>query len=528
MLDIIIRGGSVYDGEGNPPLTCDVGIKGETIETIGNLKDTLAPREINASGLAVAPGFIDMHSHADLYLLHEPQSLPKLMQGVTTEVIANCGLSIIPVRDDDIDPLRQYLGGVLGDYDVPFRGTTVAAYLEELEKQGTGVNVVPLVAHGAVRRAIMGLDKKEPDPAQIQEMEKIIDEALKMGCWGLSTGLAYPPAFFSRKDELARLCRTVAAFEGIFSLHMRSEGNFLLESVDEAIAIAREAGSSLQISHLKSYGERNWHKTERLLLMIEKAEESGINLSYDSYPYTFGSTTLAALLPPSLFEKKGTLEELLGDEVQRKLVMKQIAIEDPGTENYAVLAGWKGILFAGGSSGRNEQFNGLSLEEIACEKEVPPEEALLDLLKDEGGTASMLILGMKDDNVEEIARHRLHMFGSDGLYGGRPHPRTFGTFSRVIEHFVKKRRIMTLQEALRHMTSSPSRKLGLHKRGSLKEGFFADIVIFAADRVAEQGTIKEPRQHPTGFEYVLINGKTVIEKRELKPLLPGRVLRKKS
>jgi N-acyl-D-aspartate/D-glutamate deacylase len=527
MPDILIRHGTVYDGEGNPPSACDVAIRGELVEALGSLGDLQAPLEIDASGLVVAPGFIDMHSHADLHLLHDPQSTPKLMQGVTTEVIGNCGLSIVPVREEDRDSLRAYLGGILGDYEVAFQGTTMASYLEYMESQGTGVNVVPLMAHGAVRRTVMGLENREPHPSELNAMDRLIDEAMSDGCWGLSTGLAYPPAFFSRKEELTHLCRAVRAHNGLFALHMRSEGNFLLESVDEALSIAREAGVSLEISHLKSYGEKNWHKTEPLLLMIEKAQESGIDISFDSYPYHFGSTTLAALLPPSLFMRGGDLKDLLNDAAQRTLIMDQIATEEPGTENYAALAGWKGILFAGGSSGKNDHLNGLSLNEIAALKGGTPQEALIDLLVDEGGTASMLILGMKEENVEEIARHRLHIFGSDGLYGTRPHPRTYGAFTRAIELFVKRRRAMTLQEALRHMTSGPARKLGLTRRGSIKPGSFADIVIFDLEHLAEHATITDPMHHPTGMEYLFVNGEMMIRKGEVQTLRPGRVLRKK-
>ena len=526
MLDILIQNAMLHDGMGSSPFHADIAIEGDSIADIGMLEGAQAAHIIDAQGAIAAPGFIDMHSHADLYLLEEKQSLPKLLQGVTTEVVGNCGLSIVPVRPEDIDASRDYLGGTLGDYHVPFRGSSVSDYLGELEKGGTGVNVAPLVAHGAVRRKVMGFSTGIPTAPEMKAMGDEVSDALDTGCFGLSTGLAYPPAFFSKQQEFVTLARSVAARGGIFSIHMRSEGTYLLESVDEAIAIGREAGVSLEISHLKAYGRKNWHKMGAVLEKIERTQ--GFPVSFDSYPYTFGSTTLSALLPPSLFQQGASLRDLLGDSAARESIMRDITIEEEGTENYAVSAGWDGLIFAGGMTEKNRHFEGKSIAALADELSQSPEAAILSLLLDEGGSASMLIRGMDEERVAEVIAHGLHLFGSDGLYGRKPHPRTYGTFARALEHFVKKKRTISLAEAIRQMTSAPAQKLGLKRRGTLRKGYYADLVIFDLERLSERSTIEEPRQHPEGIDYVLVNGVIMVEKGKVHPHLPGRVLRRES
>jgi len=526
MYSIIIRGGTIHDGRGGPPFTADLAIRDDRIAAIGDLSGEHGREEIDGSRKLVAPGFIDIHSHADLHVLFEKQSLPKMRQGVTTEVIGNCGLAPVPVREEDMEGLREYLAGVLGDYPVSFRGTTMAMYLDELERKGTGVNIVPLAAHGAMRRKVMGFLQENPGMKAREALKEELKAAFDAGCHGMSTGLAYPPAFFARPEELSELARMTAAVGGIFSIHMRSEGTYLLESVDEALAIAEKTGVSLQISHLKAYGSKNWHKTEKALEKIKGASDRGLKVHFDSYPYTFGSTTLAALLPPSLLQHGRSIRSMLDDRSSRAQLLAEIIHEREGTENYAVIAGWHGLLFAGGVTEKNRMYEGESIAAIAADMKRPPEEALLSLLMDEGGSAGMLILGMNEDRVAAIARHRLHMVGSDGLYGRKPHPRTYGAFTRFLEKYVKEEKIISTAEAIRQMTGAPAEKLGLRRRGAIEKGYYADLVVIDFDGLHDRSTVQAPCQFPDGVLHVFVNGVMTVKNGEPCAALPGRVLRK--
>lgn len=529
MFDIVIAGGMLCDGEGNALKKADLGIIDDYIAEIGDLSNSSSGTQIDASDKIVSPGFIDMHSHADLYLLHEPWSLPKLMQGVTTEVIGNCGFSPVPVREEDMDSYRAYLGGIMGDFPISFRGKEITEYLDTLESQGTGVNVIPLLGHGTLRRRVMGM-KKHPNSRDMEEMIDIVDTALASGMGGFSTGLAYPPANYAQSEELEALCHTVKARGGIFTIHLRSEGDYLLESIGEAISIAKKTGVSIEISHLKALGERNWHKTEQMFLMIELAHEEGLLVAYDAYPYTYGSTILSALFPPDLLEDNSDVREIVKsisvDDMGE--IIGKLSIEQNGRENFIAQMGWNNIIFASGSSEKNRDFEGQSMKEIAEVLGITPEKAVLSLLTDEGSSASILTAGMKEECVDNIITHPLHIFGSDGLYGRKPHPRTFGTFIRAIDYYVKKKGIMTLQEIIRHMTSSTAQKLGLKRRGALRKGYYADIAIFDLATLKDTPSIKAPCQYPPGVEFVIVNGKIVIDKGQPKPILPGRILRKEA
>jgi len=527
IFDVILTAGSVYDGSGDAPCTADIAINGDTIQAVGSLvyEGAQAERIIDCKGKAVAPGFIDMHSHADLSLFCDRQSLPKTMQGVTTEVIGNCGLAPVPARADDLEALRCYLGGVMGYFPDSFRGLTVHDYLNELENQGTGVNVVPLVAHGALRRKTGFNDCLTITDEAQKAMERDLEEAMDMGAFGLSTGLAYPPAYFADTEELVKLTRIVRNRDGLFAIHLRSEGTFVEEALDEALSIAEKSGVRLEISHFKAYGEKNWHKTESLLSHLEKAEKSGIPAAFDAYPYIFGSTTLSALLPPSLITDISSLGDALKDNTFKKRIIEEICVEHPGKENYVALLGWNKLIFAGGASGKNDEYNGLSLEEIAIRTDMTPEETLLSILCAEGGSASMLTMGMCEESVQAMLSHRLHCMGSDGLYGTRPHPRTYGSFVRLLDRYTREIPLFNLSEAISHMTSRTAERLRLDRRGRIKEGFSADIVIFDCETVHEGATLDDPRRYPTGIDYVMVNGVLTVDSGKPTKALPGRVLR---
>lgn len=529
MFDCIIAGGFVYDGEGNPPAMVDVAISGDSIADVGDLSGASSAKHIDASGKIVAPGFIDIHSHADLYLLSEPRSIPKLMQGVTTEVIGNCGFSLVPVRSDDLSSYRGYLGGIMGNYDLPFRDEDMAGYVRRLEENGVGVNVVPLAGHGAIRRKVMGM-RAIAESRDVEEMCDLLRVALEEGAQGFSTGLVYPPACNAGREELVALCRVVKSCNGIFGIHLRNEGDYLLEALEEVFSIVRETGVSIQISHLKAYGQRNWHKADIALRIIEGEWKKGTQVSFDAYPYTYGSTTMAALLPSSLFERGGDVRAVLRNTPEKELrwIISTISKEMQGGKTDPRQSGWHQVIFAGGTSEKNRPFEGLSIGAIGEKLTMTPEEVFFRLLREEGGSASMLTPGMHEESVRAIMTHHLHIFGSDGLYGRKPHPRTYGTYARALEHYVRKKRLITLQEALRHMTSSPARKLGLKRRGSLKKGYSADLVIFDPQVLADRSSAEDPCQSPHGIEYVFVNGTVMVEKGVVTPNLGGRILRREA
>ena len=529
MFSIIIAGGTVYDGEGNPPRKADLGIVDDRIKEIGSLSGASSHTYIDATGKYVSPGFIDMHSHGDLHILHDPWSLPKLMQGVTTEVTGNCGFSLVPVREDDIDSYRRYLEGVMGDYTVPFRGTDLQDYCAYIRDRGTGVNMVPLAGHGSLRRSVMGM-KLLPDADELRNLCEATGKCLQDGFWGLSTGLGYPPACHAQKKELEALCRVVKEHEGIFTIHMRSEGDGLIESIEEALSIASSTGVSLEISHLKAFGEKNWHKLEEALRIIEDARRSGIAVTFDSYPYTYSSTLLSSLLPPSLFEKGEDIRKVLrqASKEQLRTILQELSAEREGAESFITGGGWHHIIFAGGATEVNRSFEGRTIVEIGETLNLSPQETLLSLLRDEGSSAVMLVTGMSEECVEEIMKQQCHIVGSDGLYSRKPHPRTYGTFARVLHHYVKKKKSLATEEALRHMTSSPAVKLGLRQRGSIKKDYFADIVVFDWEKIEEKASMTDPCLFPEGIWYVLVNGTIVVEKSATKSALPGRILRREA
>jgi N-acyl-D-amino-acid deacylase len=525
MLDLVIRGAQVIDGKGSAAQTCDVGVKGDIIACVGGCPQ-VALREIDGKGLHLCPGFIDMHSHADLFYAFPSDSQPKLMQGVTTEVVGNCGLGVWPLREKDREFLRRHLAGVLGSYPDPWPWEDCAGWARHLEQQGLPVNVVPLAAHSALRLYAMGISAEPAGKEALLSMERALDEAFDQGAWGFSTGLIYPPACYAASGEIVALCKGAVRRGGYMAIHIRSEGDYLLESIDEAIAFARASGVPLEISHLKAYGRTNWHKVEEVLERIYGARRSGIDVSFDSYPYTLGSTTLTALLPPWVFEG-GLSPERLRDRDIRNRIEEDITGGVPGWESYIRQSGWGGIIFSSGVTQKNLPLEGKSLEAIGEELGLEPVDALLSILGDEGAQASMLIAGMAEEGVRTILLDGLQLLGSDGLYGRKPHPRVYGAFPRVLGKFVREERAITAEEAVRKMTGAPAQRLGLRDRGVIAEGMKADLVLLDLDKVGDEATYDEPFLYPTGIACVVVNGAEAVEDGKIRLTSAGRVLKKR-
>jgi len=527
-LDILIRNGLVVDGTGNPWFRADVGIDGGRIAKVGRLGSAGAETVLDAGGLLVAPGFIDMHSHSDLALTVNPRAESKIRQGVTTEVIGNCGFSAAPAGRDYAEYLRKYVGPLLGVVDIDLEWETFGEYLNRLEGR-TAVNVAPLVGHGAVRINTMGFEDRPPTADEMAEMKAFVARAMDEGAQGLSSGLIYPPGCYADTQELIELCRVVAGHGGIYASHIRGEGATLLKALGEAIEIGERAGLPVEVSHHKATGRENWGRVERTLEMMAEARSRGVDITCDQYPYVAGSTGLGSLLPAWAHE--GGRERLLErirdpktrEDIKRAMRGGSFGVDSPG---------WDSILIS--TCPRNRDLEGKNLAEIAGARRADPYETVFDILLEGEGAASMIVFSMCEEDVRRVMRSPLTMVGTDGTaaapYGplglGKPHPRWYGTFPRILGRYVREEGVLSLEEAVRKMTSLPAQKLGLHDRGLIREGMHADITVFDPTEVSDRATFAQPHQYPQGIEYVFVNGRVVVERGEHTGALPGRVLRR--
>jgi len=532
MFDVIIRKGRVIDGAGNPWFLADVGVKDGKILKIGSLKSEDAERVIDAEGCIVSPGFIDMHSHSDFAPLINPYMVSKVRQGVTTEVVGNCGFSAAPLNDF----LREEIlktSPMLREANVELDWSTMDGYMKRVERNGVSLNVAPLVGHGNIRSLVLQFEKRKPTGKELDEMRLILAQAMGEGAFGMSTGLIYPPGCYAGTEEIVELCKVVAGFGGLYSSHIRGEEIQLLESVEEAIEIGEKARVSVEISHHKAAGKRNWGKVRKSLKMIEEARSRGVDVTCDVYPYTAGSFGLDSVLPPHAHEGgvEKLIERLQSPEVRDKLkeeMMKGVG----GWHSMAEVVGWENIMIAycKGHPG----YEGKMISEIAKEKNLDSFDFVFDLIVEETASVSVVLFSMSEDDVRTVLKSSFSMMGSDSsaraTYGilsvGKPHPRTYGTFPRVLGKYVREEKILTLQEAVRKMASFPAQKLGLKDRGLIREGMLADITIFNPDKVIDKATFTDPHQYPEGIEYVIVNGKIVIEKGEHTKEMSGNVLRR--
>jgi N-acyl-D-aspartate/D-glutamate deacylase len=481
--DLLIRNGRVIDGSGAPAFRGDVAVRQGRIARVGAVHGEAA-REINADGLAVAPGFIDVHAHDDGALLSTPMDF-KLMQGVTTDIVGNCGAGMAP-RDPERPPMPG-VNFVLGaEVDGDWR--TFGEYMDAVDRGELAVNAGCFVPHGAVRYCAMGMERREPDERELARMRDDVAEGMAAGALGLSTGLIYPPGAFARTEEIIALAKVAAEHGGLYMTHMRDEGGRLIEAIEEAVRIARAAGLPLEISHHKAGGRENWGKTEQSLALIESEREAGLNVNFDAYPYTAGSTVLAAMA------------------------------RRPEAEPDRVLIA---------SAQGNPEYEGKMLTQIAEMLGVAPDEAAQRVLEADSGAIAVFFM-MDEADVRRVLAHPLCMIGSDGIPSatGKPHPRLYGTFPRVLGTYVREERLFSLEEGVRKMTSLPARRFGLSDRGELREGLAADIVVFDPGTIADVATYEEPRQYPAGIEYVIVNGEIAAEDGKQTSVRAGRLLRR--
>jgi N-acyl-D-amino-acid deacylase len=523
--DLVIRNGIVVDGSGAPPFRADIGVVGDTIARVGDLSGSTAEKVIDASGLVVAPGFIDIHNHSDTSVFLVPTADNYVMQGVTTIVVGNCGDSPAPLTERNIDAFKdseKRLVEALGE--IPWR--TFSEYLNALDKLEKSINVATLVGHGTVRSAVLGFENVKPSARELNEMKTLVEEAMKAGAFGLSTGLIYVPSMFADTREIIELAKVVARYGGVYATHMRNEGVKLLDSVIEAITIGVESGAAVEISHLKASGIPAWGNVSRALAIIEDYVARGYDVSADAYPYTASSTSLSALLPS--WVREGGVRKML-ERLRDPSVIDRIEreFEEHGVMEERYLL-WSQVVIA--YSETHKEFEGMSIADIAEKLGLSPVKAVARILEDDGGRTTVVIHSMTEEDVIEAISHPLVAIGSDGSvkrFGeGKPHPRNYGTFPRVIARYVKELKVLSLPEAVRKMTSLPARKLGLWDRGLIRPGFKADIVVFNYYTIADTATYTNPHQFPKGIRYVIVNGSVVVDSGMHTGLKPGKLLRK--
>jgi N-acyl-D-amino-acid deacylase len=519
MFDLVIKGGRILDGTGNPWYSADIAITNGKIAEIGKIKSE-AGRIIDASQLAVSPGFIDVHSHSDLMLIAEPEARQKIMQGVTTEVVGQDGLGEAPVREDLVDDWRRYLSGLNGDPDIDWGWRGFGEYLDAIEGARPATNVVALVGHGNLRLVTMGMENRDPTADELAKMKEVLLESLREGAHGLSTGLIYPPCVYAGTGELTELCKVVSAHGGVFVVHMRNEGDRLLESIGEVETIGVEAKVPVHISHFKASGERNWGKVVEALNALEEARAKGVDMTVDQYPYVAGSTFLSSLLPVWMHE--GGVErmlERLGDVDVRARVAEEMRGRGRGSD-----WGWGNILVTSVKTDGNRRFEGKTLEEIARARGRTPLEVLFELILEEDNAVSMVSFSMSEDDVRTVMRSHLQMVCTDGIVLGKPHPRAYGSFPRVVGRFVREG-VLRLEQAVRKTTSMPAQRFNLHERGILRPGMCADITIFDPKTIVDTATYDDPIRFPEGVEYVIVNGEITVKEGEHTGIRAGNFLR---
>ena len=533
MYDIVIKSGLVVDGTGRPAFPADVGIIGDRIAAVGKL-DAPARRVLDAEGCAVSPGFIDVHSHTDELVMANPTCESKVTQGVTTEVSGNCGDSAAPRGGhQNLEESASWLA----DYGIELNWSSMSEFLHRLDQTPMSINFITLVGHGIVRSAAMGYEDRKPTNAELDKMRRLVDQSMAAGAFGLSTGLIYPPSCYAQTEELIELCRVVARYGGIYATHMRNEGHALLEAVDEAVRIGREAGVGVQISHHKACGKKSWGKVKESLAAIDEARSQGMDVWADQYPYIATATGLGTVLPKWAHDGgTSALLERLGDPGDRSKLREQL-LTDTSCGWIGDFGGWDSIVVTSVRQEKNRFCEGLNIVEISESLGKHPVDAVMDLVLEERGSVGMMHFVINEDDVVTVMRHPAVIIGSDAtarattgpLSKGKTHPRSYGTFARVFGKYVREEGVLTLEDAVAKMTSRTARRLSLKDRGILAEGYFADVAVFDPKTIADKATFAEPHRTASGVRYVLVNGSIVIDEGHLVApgdSGPGRVLRR--
>lgn len=526
--DLVIRGGTIYDGSGGVPFVGAVGIVGDTIAHVGRSAGR-GHVEIDATGLAVSPGFVNMLSWATESLIEDGRAQSDIRQGVTLDVFGE-GSSMGPWNDWMKIEQRERQGDIA--YDIEW--TTLAEYLDYLVKRGISPNVASFVGATTVRVHELGYDDRPPTPAELERMKALVRDAMEDGALGVGSSLIYAPAFYADTDELIALSRVAAEYGGMYISHMRSEGNRLLEAVDELITVARDAGIRAEIYHLKAAGRQNWGKLDGVIFKVEQARAAGLGVTADMYTYTAGATGLDAAMPPWVQEGgHDAWVERLRDPRIRARVAREMRTPTDEWENLYLAAGPEQSLLVGFKSEKLKPLTGKTLSEVAKMRGKSPEETAIDLVIEDDSRVGTVYFLMSEDNVKRQIGLPWVSFGSDagapateGVFlESNPHPRAYGNFARLLGKYVREEQVIPLEEAVRRLTAFPASNLGIQRRGSITEGYYADVVVFDAATVLDHATFAQPHQYATGIRHVFVNGVHVLAEGEHTGALPGRVVR---
>lgn len=525
MYDTIIKNGLVADGESNHPAVADIAISGEKIAAVDkNIDPSLATRVVEANGRVVAPGFVDVHSHSDYYLIIDPGARSKLMQGVTTEIGGNCGYAAAPMAG----ALRERRArDYKSQFGIDVDWADLSGYFEALERRGSGVNYAALLGYNTIRGSVLGENSSQPDKDGIRALRDMIAKGLDQGALGMSVGLVYPPACFAGLEEMVEVYKVVGERGKTFTSHIRSEGPGLLEALEEVVNIARGSGARLQVSHLKTAGKRNWDKLDRAFEILESAMAGGVKLAADRYPYTASNTGLQVALPDRAFD--GGRERLipaLRDPEERRSFKEDILKAHPEKEY------WDTVMIAQVVTEANRDLEGLTVPQAAEKRGKDVFDLFFDLLAEENTDVEAIFFCMNQDNLERILSKEWVFVGSDAgaravdgpLAIGKPHPRTFGTFPRFFGDYVRDKKLFSLAEAVRKTSGAALEFFGVTDRGKLKPGYYADIAVFDLETIGDTSTYQKPLSYPTGIDHVFVNGVHAVENGAPTHRLGGRII----
>lgn len=528
--DLLIKNGRIIDGSGRAAYAADVAIKGDRIVQIGNLSKATATHTIDAQGLVVAPGFIDMLGQSETYLLIDPRAMSKVMMGITTEITGE-GESIAPINERQIREQQDFLKR----FNLTIDWRTLDEYFKRLEKQGSGVNLGTFVGATQVREYVIGYDDRAPTAQEIEQMKKLVADAMREGALGLSSSLQYVPARFAKTDELIELAKVARQFGGIYATHQRSEGHAIDASLNEVFEIAQKAQIPVEIWHLKTAYKKNWGRMPHVLDRIKQARDRGLDITADIYPYIAGSTALSASLPP--WAQEGGVEKMLArlrDPQTRQRLKKEISEEQTEWENiYLGSGGPSGVLIGSVVNRELESLQGKRISEIAAEQKKDPLDTVFDLILADHGQTGAIYFMMSEADMRAAMQSPFVSFCTDSgsratdgpLAGSKSHPRGWGSYPRILGRYVREEKLLSIEAAIHKMTGAPAARVGLRDRGLIREGMFADITIFDPAKVIDRATFESPNQYPIGIEYVFVNGKISVDKGQRTSALAGRVLR---
>lgn len=542
MFDIKIINGTVIDGSGKERYRADIGIIGDKIVEIGNFSVAPASHIIDATGKIVAPGFIDVHTHSDFAIIFDPYATARLYDGVTADVIGNCGIGAAPNNDNTRDLLKSYLttriAGSVPVADLGLEWHTFSEYLDYLGEHPKAINIIPLLSHGAIRIDAMGFSEEKPTEEEMEHMKAAVREAMEAGACGFSSGLVYLPGIFADKKELTELSSIAAEYGVKYITHMRNEGNTIWEALDEAMQIGRDSGAGLHISHIKLASPRVWGQHEKYIQWIKDVKETGLDLTYDCYPYICGMGPLTGQIPGWCFKDGGVnkMLEILSNPVQCEQVKKEMRAGMSEWYNGDCEEAWEHFYIVNVTSQDGKWMEGLSFPELARRKGMDIPSAICDTLVQEKAKVQIRMEAMMQNDLEHLMANDDTMIGSDSMcmsnegimQGGMTHPRAYGTHGIVLRKYVREKKLFSLETAIHKMTALPAEMTRLDRRGLLQEGYYADVVVFDEEGFRDNATYESPKNYSSGMEYVLVNGAVVIDGGKANhKVMAGRVLRRK-